>query len=283
MRRGSRGWWTAVLPRFVAAAGWVLAAAACGGPSADLSHLEDQGEAGQAAVALMNAHGGLDRFLGLADLEYTVTVERLDPSGAVIGARRELHRFQAGPPRRYLLRRSGAQVVETGLLERTSWTSVDGVPRERTAASVLTDQELMLLSVLHRAPFCLADPGITLSLLPDPLAGEPGSGGRRLAVEMAGRGGDGPPERYLFVVDPATGLLDQILFEEFNDAARNPFRLARVERTEEMDGVLLVSGWNLSDADGPDRPRGLPDTRWFVEESRLGNGFTDHLYQPRNP
>jgi hypothetical protein len=256
--------------------------AACGGPAADLDHLEAQGEAGQVAMALMSAHGGLDRFLDLADLEYTVTVEHLAPSGAVTGARRELHRFQAGPPRRYLLRRSGAQVVETGFVKRESWTSVDGVPRERTAASVIVDQELALLSVLHRAPFCLADPGVTLSLLPDPPAGQPGSGGRHLSVEMADGEADGLPERYLFVIDPATGLLEQILLEELNDAARNPFRLARVERMEETDGVLLVSGWSLSEADGPGRPRGLPDTRWLVEESRAGNGFTDQLYQPRN-
>jgi hypothetical protein len=281
MRRGSRGWRTDVLPRLLAATGWVFAAA-CGGPAADLSHLEAQGEAGQAAVALMTAHGGLDRFLGLADLEYAVTVERLDPSGAVTGARRELHRFQAGPPRRYLLRRTGAQVLETGLLEGQSWTSIDGVPRERTAASVITDQEIALLSVLHRAPFCLADPGVILSLLPEPPAGEPGSGDRRLAAEMAGREDGGAPERYLFVIDGETGLLEQVLFEEFNDAARNPFRLARVERTEETDDVLLVSGWSLSAADGPHRPRGLPDTRWFVEESRPGNGFTDQLYHPRD-
>jgi hypothetical protein len=279
MRRRAREWRVNLLPGFLAVSGWILVSS-CGGADADLSHLEAQGEAGQVAEELMNAHGGLDDFLDLGDVEYTVTLERLDPSGAVTDVRRELHRFQTGPPRRYLLRQTGAREVETGLLDRQSWMSVDGVPQARTAGSRITDQEMALLSVLHRAPFCLADPGIQLSLIPDPAGGDPDAGGRQLAMEVVGRDDSETPERYLLVIDRSTGLLSQILFEEFSEVARNPFRLARVEGLEETDGVLLVSGWSLSAADGPDRPRGFPDSRWFVEESRLGNGFTDQLYQP---
>jgi hypothetical protein len=254
----------------------MLALGGCSTASVELAHLEEQGEAGRVALALMEAHGGLARFIALGDLEYAVAVERYDADGALSDVGRELHRFQTAAPRRYLLRRTGGRVMELGLVDREGWLRLDGVLEENPQATELSVQELAFRAVLNRAPFSLADPGLVLSL-PSGSAPSTDEGGlRRLAVEIPG----GERERYVFGIDPATGRVAEIIFENPNPAATHPLRVARVERVAEHEGVAVITSWSVTSADRTGIPQGVPDTRWMVEEIRSGNGFTDRLYRP---
>ncbi len=256
----------------------LVLAAACGGGVAplDLSGLEAQGEAGRLALDLMEAHGGAADFHALGDVELSVQAEHFDSAGALRGTVRELHRFQAAPPARYLLRRTGGKVVELGLAGERGWARVDGVPQPGGRPAEVAAEELRLLWILNRAPFCLADPGVQVSLITG--ASAPGDGLRRLAVEVGGP--DGPrPRRFVFFIDGVSGLLQRVLFEVPGDAGGLPLREARAEGYQTVPGTRLVSAWSLTAA-GPDGvPLGLPDTRWTVAEVRTGNGFTDQLYE----
>ncbi|MFQ5768777.1 MAG: hypothetical protein ACE5ID_12460, partial [Acidobacteriota bacterium] len=139
----------------------------CGGKPAAISRLEQGGKAGTAALWLMEAHGGLARFLALGDLQADVKVEQFNASGILESTTRELHRFEAAPPSRYLLRRGEKRITEFGLEAGQGWVRIDGVLQDRPTVSELATHEIMLLQILSRAPFCVADPGLKLTAMPD--------------------------------------------------------------------------------------------------------------------
>lgn len=257
----------------------VALAAGCGSSPPDLSHLDSQGAAGQLARAAMEAHGGLESFRALSDLEYNVVVEQYDAVGVLQGTVRELHRFATAPPRRYVLRRGAARVVERGLMADSAWTRLDGVLVERSEDAEQSRRELAVLSVLNRAPFCLADPGFSLRVLP----ALPAAGGRpavqRLAAERAaGPGAD--VERYVFLFDADSGRVHEVLFEAAQPGGGPPLRVALAEKIREVASVWLVSRWAMAPADATGHAVRLHDTVWSAAEVHADNGFTDDLYRP---
>lgn len=257
----------------------VVATLACGSSSPDLSHLEGQGEAGALVRRTMDAHGGLGAFLDLGDLEYSASVEEYDEVGILQGTVRELHRLAVAPPRRYVLRRGTARVIEIGLMGNTAWMRLDGVLIDRPEAAALAREELVVLSMLNRAPFVLADPGLSLTILPPMPATATSPALERLAVERPGGASD-EPERYVFFIDAETALIQGILFRTLQAGTGPPFRVARVAGTTTIAGVLVVSRWAMAPADASGQALRLRDTLWSATDVHADNGFTDKLYWP---
>jgi hypothetical protein len=258
----------------------LLASARCGGQAerADLDPLRVQGEAGAAAVALIEAHGGLPAYLALRDLEYDLRVERFDPAGVVVTTSTELHRFQTAPPSRYLVRRRGRRVSEIGLHGESAWVRQDGILVEDAGVAEEARTELELFSMLSRAPFGLADPGVSVSLMPDGPAAEGSGAVRRLAIEV--RSESGRLSRYVYFVDRGTGRLASILFEARGSTSGAPLRLARARDYRTEQGTVLVASWELQAAGETGHPIALPDLRWTIERAEPGTGFTEELYRP---
>ena len=258
----------------------VVATLACGSFSPELSHLDDQGEAGELVRRTMDAHGGLGAFRDLGDLEYAASIEQYDEVGVLQGTVRELHRLAVAPPRRYVLRRGATRVTEIGLMGDKAWTRLDGVLIDRPEAAELAREELAVLSMLNRAPFGLADPGLSLTLLPRIPATAEGGAFERLAVERAGAAGI-EPERYVIFIDAETALVQGILFQTSRASRGPPWRVARVVETRTIAGVRVVSRWAMAPADAAGQALRLRDTLWSATDVHTDNGFTDDLYLPR--
>ncbi|MFQ5670804.1 MAG: hypothetical protein ACE5HD_09855 [Acidobacteriota bacterium] len=250
----------------------------------DLAPLEIQGEGGRMAIDLMNAHGGLRHFLDLDDLEYSVRVDTYDSSGELIDVVRQLHRFEAAPPTRYLLDHLGDEVREFGLVGGEGWMRIgDSVRRDQTASRAAR-RELSILNFLYRAPFSLADPGVRVAEMSELPARRGRPLLKRLAVESHP---PGAPEtrRYVFLLSGADGRLQGVLFKAVHsDAADPPMRLARALDFITLNGVDLVSRWSLLPADGlSGEVSGPREMEWTVEESHWGNRFTDSFYRNGTP
>ena len=252
-----------------------LAILSCGEP-ADVARLELQGEAGSVAIQSMDGHGGLARFLELEDLEYKVLLEEHNTAGVVTNVARELHRFPTAPPLRYFVHRAGNAQVELGLWSDEGWVRVNGVMQGNEAARQAME-ELSLLAVLNRAPFCLADPETRLSLLPEDADGSESAHYHRLVAERPS--GEAEPERFVFFVNRTSGRLEKILFRARGGPGGPPLRIARVLDTITLAGVELVSRWSLAPANSRGEAVGLGDMEWSVTDSRVGLSFPAALYE----
>lgn len=252
--------------------GFLLCLTACGGGGFDEDGLRAQGAAGDAAADLILAHGGMDNFLSLEDLQLKVSVEVLNPSGALASMQSEIHRFQAGPPRRYLLRRTGTSVLEFGLGPEGAWARVDGQLRQGEVAAGLAHRELWLRSVLNRAPFSLADPDVDLAMSADGTSIVASWSQSHLAGGVL-----------TFVVDEDSGKLDRILFGDPGQSDNLPVQLAVAESLRGIENVLLVDSWAMSPIRSPGFQPGIAMTRWIVEHTDTGTGFTSEMYQAERP
>jgi hypothetical protein len=251
-----------------------LVTVACGGGAFDTSRIETQGPAGEKAVALIDAHGGMDAYLALADLEYRVTVERLDATGALTASYEEVHRFPVAPPRRYALRRTGSQVLELGQdAQQRTWARVDGMSRGGQIGEAAAYQDLWLRSVLSRAPFCLADEDVQLALGPD---------GETLTATWPA-GPDGKERTAVFFTEPASGRLSRVVLSDPGMIMGALMQSAASRRTRDYQGVTLVDGWTLASTKVVDGEPGMPHMAWRIEQIRSDNGFTDRLYEADTP
>lgn len=246
----------------------LLTALQCGGDSFDPGALEAQGDAGRAVLDLIGAHGGMSAFRALDDLEYHVQVERYDATGALSAVSEEIHRFEAAPPRRYLLRRTGSQILEMGLHGETGWVRVDGRVRRGVAAAERARGDLWIRAVLNRAPFSLADPDVSLSMAPD---------GKAIIGRWAAAGDAGGS--MVFFVHPETGRLQRVVFQDPRLPADAPMQVALVEDLRQEEGVWLVSQWALATTAAVMAQPDLARWRWHTKDARYRNGFTDQLYQ----
>ena len=252
------------------AAVFSLASLACGGGSFDAAHLNSQGAAGERALGIIDAHGGMDAFAGLADLEYRVAVERYDAAGALVATYEEVHRFPVTPPRRYVIRRTGRQVLELGIdAEERVWTRVDGMLQQGEIGEAVARQDLWLRSVLSRAPFCLADMDVSLDLAPD--------GAAVVATWPAGAGGE--ERTAIFFTEAGSSRLSRVVLQDPDMSMGAIMQSASAAATQEHEGVTLITTWALSPTQLVDAPPGLPQLTWKVEQIRGRNGFTDRLYQ----
>lgn len=252
------------------AAGLSLATLACGGGTFDAARLTSQGPAGKRALEILDAHGGMDAYLDLADVEYRVVVERYDAAGALAATYEEVHRFPVTPPRRYVLRRTGRQVLEIGLADdQRVWSRVDGMPRRGKTGEALARQELWLRSVLSRAPFCLADEDASLAMAPDGLA----------LVATWPVGAEGEERTAVFFSEAGSDRLSRVVLQDPTMSMGSIMQSAAIGATREYEGVTLVVEWALSPTQVVDAPPGLPQVSWRVEQIRSHNGFTDRLYQ----
>jgi len=246
----------------------LLTALQCSGDSFDPRALESQGDAGRAALDLIRAHGGMSAFRALDDLEYRVQVERYDPAGALSAVSEEVHRFEAAPPRRYILRSTGSQVFEMGLLGEIGWVRVDGRPRLGVAATDQARGDLWIRSVLNRAPFSLADPDVSVTLAPD---GKAIIGSWAAAAENAGGS-------MVFIADQETGQLQRVVFRDPRLPPDAPMQAALVKKLRQEEGVWLVSQWGLATSSAVMASPDLARWRWNVKQTRTRNGFTDQMY-----
>jgi hypothetical protein len=252
------------------AAGLSLATLACGGGTFDAAHLKSQGPAGERALEILAAHGGMDAYADLADLEYRVVVERYDATGALAATYEEVHRFPVTPPRRYVIRRTGRQVLEFGMdAEDRVWSRVDGMPQQGESGETVARQDLWVRSVLSRAPFCLADVDVSLDLAPD--------GEAVVATWPAGAGGEA--RTAIFFTEPGSGRLSRVVLQDPGMSMGAIMQSASAAATQEHEGVALIATWALSPTQLVDAPPGLPQLTWKVEQIRSRNGFTDRLYQ----
>jgi hypothetical protein len=267
-RSGSRG----VLAVIAAGLGFITVA--CGEAGFDASHLQAQGAAGERALQLIDLHGGMARFLALEDLEYRVSVERFDAAGVLAGSYEEVHRFPVSQPRRYALRRTSGQILELGLdAEQRTWSRQDGIPREGATVEASVIQNLWVRSVLSRAPFCLADEDVTLSMARDEEA--------LMATWPAGAHGE--ERTAIFFTDPASGGLSHVILQDPDMIMGAVMQSATASSTTNHDGVSLVDRWTLASTQLVDGVPGLPQLSWKVDQLRSTNGFTDRLYNAENP
>ena len=246
----------------------LLTALQCSGDSFDPGALESQGDAGRAALDLIRAHGGMAAFRALDGLEYRVQVERYDPAGALSGVSEEIHRFEAAPPRRYILRRTGSQVLEMGLKGEVGWIRVDGQARPGGAAVDRARGDLWIRSVLNRAPFSLADPDVSVSMAPD---------GKAILARWAAAGNAGGS--MVFFADQETGRLQRVVFRDPRLPADAPMQVARVEDLRQEEGVWLVGQWGLATTMAVMAQPDLVRWRWTTGEIRTRNGFSEQLYR----
>lgn len=249
----------------------LLAAVGCAGDAFDVRALESQGEAGRAALELIRAHGGMAAFHALDDLEYKVQVETYDAAGVLGDVEEEIHRFEAAPPSRYVLRHTGRQVFEMGLDGDVGWARIDGRTQPGEASAQRARSDLWIRSVLNRAPFSLADPDVSLSLAPD---------GAAIIGHWPAMGETGAT--MVFLADQGTGRLARIVFRDPRLPDDAPMQSALVEDLREEQGVWLVSRWGLSTTAAVMATPGLTRWRWAILEIRHGNGFTEQLYRAGN-
>lgn len=256
------------------AVGLSLVTLACGGGAFDPAHLQSQGQAGQRALEILDAHGGMDAYLRLADLEFRVAVEQYDAAGALAATFEEVHRFPVEPPQRYVLRRTGRQVLEFGLdADQRVWSRVDGMPRRGETGLAAARQVLWLRSVLSRAPFCLGDMNVKLTMAPD--------GSALMATWTLGA--DGEERTAVFFTDADSDRLSRVVLQDPDMSLGAIMQSATAGGPRDHEGVMLVGGWALSPTQLVDAPPGLPRLTWNIEQIRSRNGFTDRLYRADQP
>ena len=157
---------------------------------------------GQDVQALLDrvivAHGGMDAWVALKDMTFTLTVVSLTPQGEVAGARVSLYRLKRhGKARVETV--TGDGVLVEGFDGERSWALLHG--RRLTEADRLTRAHFQAVNWWYwmGIPFKLRDPGVVLR--ERPLATFQGKPVHVLEATFAV---EGPTDRFTYYVDPVT-------------------------------------------------------------------------------